>query len=279
MLPNFIVIGAQKAGTSSLHHYLSFHPEIFMSEHKELNFFNEKLTWNKGLKWYESNFTSDAKIRGESSPHYTYYPSKAGVPQRMFSIIPNAKLIYVLRNPIERMISSYYDAYCGYNEHRTIEEALLDSKDNVYLDVSKYFMQLEQYLQYYSKENILIVLAEDLKKERQKVLKNVFQFLGVDDSFECEEFSSLINVSKEKIRRKKTKHFVRFLMGKNILVRTIRTVAPRFFQKEIDDFTNGKRIERPVLEQSVRDSLVLNFKDDVAKLQEFTGYNLDDWLH
>jgi len=91
-LPNLIVIGAQKSGTTSLHHYLSLHPEIMMSKHKELNYFNEELNWKKGLAWYKSHFIGEAKIYGESSPHYTFYPLYKGVAQRMYSIIPEAKL-------------------------------------------------------------------------------------------------------------------------------------------------------------------------------------------
>jgi hypothetical protein len=98
MLPNLIVIGAQKSGTSSFYHYLTFHPEIFMSSHKELNFFCKELTWEKGMRWYKSHFQDKTrKIRGEVSPTYTQYPLYKGVPERMHSILPDAKLIYLIK--------------------------------------------------------------------------------------------------------------------------------------------------------------------------------------
>jgi hypothetical protein len=76
MLPNLVVIGGAKCGTTSLHHYLSLHPEIFMSHPKELDFFIEEANWNKGIRWYESKFKAPGKvIRGESSPRYTRYPT------------------------------------------------------------------------------------------------------------------------------------------------------------------------------------------------------------
>ena len=90
MLPNLIVIGAAKCGTTSLHEYLDAHPEIAMSREKELYFFIEEKNWNKGLAWYESNFDPHARVRGESSPGYTVFPLYQGVPERMAAIVPNA---------------------------------------------------------------------------------------------------------------------------------------------------------------------------------------------
>src|ERR1700694_4198191 len=90
MLPNLIVIGGAKCGTSSLHYYLRLHPEIFMSRQKELNFFIEEMNWSEGLHWYEAQFQNGAQyaIRGESSPQYTRYPIFRGVPERMHQVIP-----------------------------------------------------------------------------------------------------------------------------------------------------------------------------------------------
>src|SRR5689334_25243197 len=81
-LPNLLVIGAAKAGTTSLHSYLSLHPEIFMSQRKELNFFDDRSRWNKGVEWYKSNFNDEFRVNGETSPQYSRYPRNAGVPDR-----------------------------------------------------------------------------------------------------------------------------------------------------------------------------------------------------
>ena len=83
MLPNLVVIGAQKCGTSGLHYQLSLHPEIWMSRPKELNFFIEERNWSRGQDWYRHCFDARAKVRGESSPNYTAYPQHLGVPERM----------------------------------------------------------------------------------------------------------------------------------------------------------------------------------------------------
>jgi len=130
MLPNFIIIGAQKCGTTSLHHYLDQHDEIVMSKVKELNFFNEELNWSKGLKWYEAHFQGEGKMRGEASPHYTNYPMSPGVAKRMKEIVPDAKIIYLVRDPVERLISAYLDDVKGYLESRDIGEVFKNLKHN-----------------------------------------------------------------------------------------------------------------------------------------------------
>jgi hypothetical protein len=102
LLPNLIVIGAMKAGTTSLHAYLSLHPEIFMSANKEPRFFTEEWNWHKGLEWYEAQFPERVTIRGESTPDYTKLPEIRNVPERIHSLIPDVRLIYLVRDPIDR---------------------------------------------------------------------------------------------------------------------------------------------------------------------------------
>src|SRR5689334_9595383 len=98
-LPNVIVIGGLKCGTTSLHHYLNLHPEIEMSRPKELNFFVEELNWDLGPDWYAAHFNASAPVRGETSPHYTARPRYDGVAERMRATLDDARLIYMVRDP------------------------------------------------------------------------------------------------------------------------------------------------------------------------------------
>jgi len=91
-LPDFIIIGAMKAATTSLHYYLNLHPQISMSREKELNFFVKKQNWRKGIAWYKSNFNSKEQLAGEASPNYTNFPFFKGVPERMHAVVPDIKL-------------------------------------------------------------------------------------------------------------------------------------------------------------------------------------------
>ena len=106
MLPNLIVIGAAKCGTTSLHEYLDLHPEVAMSREKELDFFVEEKHWGRGVEWYAAQF-EDAPVRGESSPSYTAYPRYRGVPERIRRVVPDAKLVYLVRDPVERIVSHF----------------------------------------------------------------------------------------------------------------------------------------------------------------------------
>ena len=109
-LPNLIIIGSPKCGTTSLYYYLGLHPEIFMSREKELNFFMEERNWRRGLDWYRAQFETSRKVSvwGEASPGYTHHPVFQGVPQRMHSLVPGARLIQIVRDPMKRHLSHYF---------------------------------------------------------------------------------------------------------------------------------------------------------------------------
>src|SRR5688500_4466677 len=118
--PNLIVIGGLKCGTTSLHHYLNLHPQIAMSRPKELNFFVEELNWELGTDWYTSHFDPAADVRGETSPHYTNRPRFEGVAERIAESAPGARLIYMVRDPIKRLLSHYVHNVAGGYEQRSL---------------------------------------------------------------------------------------------------------------------------------------------------------------
>jgi len=107
-LPNLIIIGAMKCATTSLHYYLNLHPEISMSKIKELRYFVEQHNWHQGIEWYKSHFAANIPIRGETSPAYTEYPRFKNIVERMYMTIPKTKLIYILRDPIQRTLSHFH---------------------------------------------------------------------------------------------------------------------------------------------------------------------------
>src|SRR4051812_36073420 len=109
-LPTFLVIGAAKSGTTSLHSYLDLHPRVAMSEPKEPSFFNRE-DWEIRRDWYESLFDPAAEVRGESSTAYTRYPIVRGAPERIRALVPDAKLVYVVRDPIDRLVAHWVQSY------------------------------------------------------------------------------------------------------------------------------------------------------------------------
>ena len=116
-LPNLIVIGAQKCGTSGLHYHLGLHPEISMSKPKELNFFIEERDLAPRRRLVQAAIsTPDAAVRGEASPNYTAYPQHLGVPERIHSIVPDVRLIYMLRDPLDRIAAHWVHNYAKRRE-------------------------------------------------------------------------------------------------------------------------------------------------------------------
>lgn len=180
MKPTFLVIGAQKAATTSLYHYLGAHPEVFVSPGKELNYFVAEQGWSNGPTWYEAQFdgAGGSIARGEASPSYTMYPAFTGVPARIAALVPDVRLVYLVRHPIERMRSSYLHGLSRGTEHRPIDVALVH--DLRYQNATMYGMQLDQYLRHFSADQLLVIRSEDLRDHRADTLRKVFVHLGVD---------------------------------------------------------------------------------------------------
>jgi hypothetical protein len=201
-LPNMIVIGAAKSGTTSLHRYLSAHPEIQMPDSKELRFFQDPRCLDR-LDDYSRFFDASAPVRGEATPAYTAYPLIPGVPERIHEAVPDAKLIYVVREPAERAVAAYTEARTWEKEQRSVDEALadVDNPYNAYVAESRYAMQVERYLARFATEQLLVIAQRDLLTRRAETLRRVFRFLGVDEDFTSPVFEDLANTRARKRRR------------------------------------------------------------------------------
>jgi hypothetical protein len=278
-LPNLIIIGGLKCGTTSIHHYLGLHPEINMSKPKELNFFVEELNLDLGLDWYRGRFDDRFRIRGESSPHYTNLPNFQGVPDRIQQHIPDAKLIYMVRDPISRILSHWRHSVGAGYETRPMEEALA-RPDQTYVTRSRYWMQLQPYLERFDRSQIEIITQEELQSDREETMRKAFRFAGVDESFYSEQFSR----EWEKSTAKESDRY-------QFMEKLIKLPGFRSFDRNFDRFPERLRwmvekvvhdpeapsAPKPELPDSVRDSLIAQFSEDVAALQEFAGREFTGW--
>src|SRR4051812_44982913 len=151
-----------------------------MSKPPELHFFDEEENWRKGAEWYASFFETaqDVAIRGEKTPMYATYPHNAGIPARAKSVVPDAKLMYVMRDPIARIRSNYIHAVVYSKEDKTFERAII--KRSMYTDLSRYAMQIEQWLKYYDREQMLLLTSEQLWQHHDETMAEIYRFLGVD---------------------------------------------------------------------------------------------------
>jgi Sulfotransferase domain len=273
MLPNLIVIGAAKSGTTSLHYYLSLHPQIRMSLIKELDFFVRELNWDKGIKWYESNFKGEAKIFGESSPRYTFVPRYDGVPERMYGVVPEARLIYLLRDPVERIIS-HYTFLCNLDEEkRSFQDAV--KEDDRYLPASRYCMQLEHYLKYYNLSNILIITSEELYEHRLRTIQKIFRFLNVDDSFCTSRFSALKLITKQHRKKNKAGLLLESLNRLSMVNRIHLALGETVGRYIYIPFS--RKIPPPVSSEIERQQLIDELQDDVNRLRRLTGQSFEQW--
>jgi Sulfotransferase family len=243
-LPNLIVIGAMKCGTTSLHHYLDQHPDVAMSRIKELNFFFgpadtcgdgdgppdwARGNWHRGTSWYAAQFDPTSRVRGEASPGYTS-PSHRQVAGRMAAVVPDAQLVYVVRDPVGRAVSQYCHHRREGCEPRDLADALLDPGSQ-YVARGRYAERLAPFLDA-GAHAVTIVAQEELDRDRRATLRRLLRVVGVDD----EVWSPA--------------------MGER------RNAAPQ---------------PAPQLDRRLRDRLADAFRDDAERLRELAGRDFPGW--
>jgi len=273
-LPNLVVIGGLKCGTTSMHHYLNLHPEVVMSRPKELNFFVEELNWGLGTDWYRCHFDASAPVRGETSPHYTNRPFFEGVAERMAATLPDdAKLVYMVRHPIDRLLSHYLHNVNGGYEDRPLEEAVADER-SAYVQRGRYAYQLEPYLEAFDRDRILIVGREELAREREATMRKVFDFVGVDTTFSSEHFQREWETGsgKQSGGFRLMDRAVR-LPGLRALDRNFDRLPERLrwlVEKVVHDPDKGEA-PKPELPPDLRERLAAAFRPDVERLERIAG--------
>lgn len=179
-LPDFILIGAMKCGTSTLYRWLAEHPDVLRARTKEPNFFGDETKWARGLDWYRSLFpiTTPFQRVGEGSTHYTWPDVAPLAARRARSIVPEARLICVLREPEARMRSHYRHSVQRRQEHRTFLDAIA-APSNAYVRVCNYKAGLEPWLQNYPRQQLLVVRFEDLYGPSDQCWRSVLDHLGL----------------------------------------------------------------------------------------------------
>jgi hypothetical protein len=278
-LPTFIVIGAMKAGTTSLYHYLRHHRQIYMAGVKELDFFVAESNWSRGVGWYRQQFAGagDALARGEASTLYTKFPQYTGVPERIAGVVPDVRLIYVVRDPIMRMRSHYEHRVALGAETAPPEVALLENP--IYADYSRYALQLEQYLDHFPREQILVVTSEGLRHDRLATVRGVYEFLGVDP-----EISSPV-LETEFYQTAQRRSYPPIVWSARRFVKRHVPQAKR--AKELVDSVMASRSAaasgsspesvRAELSPELREKLADLLRDDVARLRAHMPPEFDGW--
>jgi sulfotransferase family protein len=286
-LPNLIIIGARKCGTTSLHYYLDQHPEISMSRTKELGLFT-RTEWQENVDWYRRQFDPDAPVRGEGTPAYTTYPLAEDVPERINALVPEAKLIYSVGDPVQRIVAQWVQWYATEVDlapesvnARMASEPLseilrnYDDPGNSYVCPSRYATQLERYLDVFDRSQIMVVDQFDLKHRRVETMKEIFRFLEVDDAFESPAFSQELNTHNEKFRPQAG--FSR--LRRAALSAGLRHVPPRLRRPIAKPLRRAfsEKVDRPTIHPEIMAGLELLLKDEADRLRELTGKSFPHW--
>jgi hypothetical protein len=277
-LPNFLVIGAMKAGTTSLYHYLRGHPHVFMPHVKELDYFAREPRSSHGIEWYRRQFAPapvEAIAIGEASTLYTKHPRFPGVPERIAAQIPDARLIYLVRDPIERIRSHYQHQVALGAERAPLADAIF--RDPIYLDTSRYAMQIDRYLEVFSPDQLLVVTSERLRGDREVAVREILAFLGLDSSRLPTNLDREFYRSAERTTHSPFAWHVR------------RTLKHRFpALKRVKEFADAPLVRRRgkagtntsdtfIVTDEVRDRIGRMLAEDVRRLRDRLGPAFDGW--
>ena len=201
-LPNFLIVGAKKCGTTSLHEILKKHPQANMSAVKEINFFTMEKSYRKGLAYYSGFWVEEKEARavGESSPGYICYP---GVPELIKKDLGAIKVLIMLRNPIKRAYSQYWVNRRSLSERLTPEDIIDNYLEDKYDPTRKgyfsrgvYVHQIQKYFTLFGRDHVKVVFLEDLVKKTKGTLRSIYNFLNLDEDLGCQELPKASNSSQ-----------------------------------------------------------------------------------
>jgi hypothetical protein len=299
-LPNFLIAGVAKCGTSSLHNYLAQHPQVFMSNVKEPRFITSQFTNfplngpgdNKVEAWYVKKYddyvklfenANGAKAIGESSADTVYF-YKESIPV-IKKYLGDPKIIIVLRNPVKRTCSAYQFLVHWEREALPFEEALLEEQNRIknnweliyhYTAVSHYYEPVKAFKENFS--SVMVVLTEDLKKNPSKVCKEIFEFLGVDSqvTVRTDAQHNVSGIPKSRL--------VSHLLSEGSIARKMvrpfaRLFLPRHMRERLFTKIQEKNLAPMEIDCNLKNRLAVLFNDDVRKLEGLLQKDLSGWLN
>ena len=265
--PDFVIIGAMKCGTTTLAAQLGAQPGLFMTDPKEPNYFSDDDVFARGPGWYAGLFAGAAPgdIRGEASTHYTKRPTHPATLERMTAALPRLRLVYMIRNPIPRIVSHYIHEWSQGVVSAPLDQALASMPELV--DYGRYGWQIEPFVQAYGREAILLTSLERLKRDPGAELARVAAHLGHAGPVAWAEDLSEQNVSAERVRRLPLQGL---LVDNPVATALRRTLVPKALRTRIRDARKMK--DRPAIPEAALPGLEARFAEDRAQLaRHFPG--------
>lgn len=268
-LPDFVIIGAMKSATTTIYEQLRLLDGIFMPELKEPNFFSDDDQYRRGLDWYRDLFAlaQSGDILGEASTHYTKLPTYPDAFKRMTGALPRAKLIYIMRDPTERLVSQYIHEWSCNRIHVDINKALDIHPELIHY--SRYAYQLEPFVRLYGTQNILPVFFERIRDNPDSELRRIANFIGYTGSVKWDKNVARTNVSSNRLR---TNRLTEFLIKNEFLASVRRTFVPRIIRDGVKK--NMQMRQRPDLSQESKNKLQDVFDEELGKIGKLLGLTL-----
>ncbi len=278
---NFAIVGAMKSGTSTLHSLLASHHEVDLPAAKETNFFIEERNYHKGIEWYLSQFNDLTKKLGDASPNYSKAHIFPNVPERLYQHNPEIKILYIVRDPIERAVSHYKHLIL---RDEFNEDDFLPGRDGYsnLLNTSRYFFQIEKYRKHFSDDNIHILDFKDLSKNLISVKKELQLILGLVEEFPdygtIHKNSSDVAARKSLMYIKLKRSNIYNQIRKNNIISGLYDSLPQFLQIQVRKvkFTDKPRQVPPLPERTLED-LKKDLRDDVTSFKDFAKKNFQHW--
>lgn len=291
LMPDFLVIGAAKCGTTSLCDDLARHPGIFISEPKEIEYFCRDENYERGTGWYTSHFAGalPGQLRGEGSTHYTDHPAMPRAAERIASDLPGAKLVYMIRDPVRRAYSGWLqkiknqDNFGGdMDVPRDFSRAVREYRPLV--DCGDYQMQLGRYLEHFDRSRIHIMLFEEYLSDRQNEIDRLGAFLGFDPAqLTCMD-PVWSNESSQHFDRKARTKLAQYLGAVPVIHRCRKAFPVAMRRKVLYALSHSTLTERfrrdaipePMSEQDRRWLWEL-YQPSIAWMEQFLGRELTIW--
>jgi len=270
MKVDFMILGAQKCGTSTLYKILREHPGIISCKKKEPHFFSKTIDWRKKLGEYEQLYEQkNGALYFEASTSYTFYPhNNLKISEDLFEYNPQMKFIYLVRNPIERIVSRYMHAYQRGYTNLSIEKEIV--KNSSVFDATRYYTQIQPFINRFGRDNVLLIDFDDLIKERKKTIQSVSTFLGVNFAM----FKNYENVhSNVSLGGKKSLYKYD---NPSYFLRVLRKYFPSIWRKYID---NSKRSfkNKPILSKQYQKMIIHMLDLEINSLAQLMNKDLSHW--
>ncbi len=274
MKVDFMIIGAMKCGTSTLAKILSHHPQVSFSKRKEPHYFNKN--WKENLHEYEKLFEQkEGVIYGEGSTSYTQYPKPLNVWDHIYDYNPNTKFIYIVRNPLKRVVSHYMHFFARGKEKQSINEAIVDNP--AYLNATRYYMQIKPFIDKFGRDNVLILDFDEFLKNKSLLLKEIADYLKIDlaPMMDFQDVHENVSINQVRINQK-----IEFLKYKQPFKFVLNSVSDGTKQKLITMSKSlfGKKVsEVPELLPEIKEYIIRALESDIIQFEEITARDYSHW--